>query len=283
MTTTPTIEAEISSTVVPILPSVSCIGNDFMASFVVRQVNLQQFASSTNASKESSPVEPAPNSLKELSEKKPPPSKETKEKHDDFGDLMDYIMLDSNEREKHRVEIDRVHPVIQRSMEGDLVKVDNPTIAEMRKIAVRVSRGTHPVKIIRSRAFPRRINAIIPFEILHVIGKGRVYVLCFPSALRNTKNHLNMPRYRPPRNPIKNKTGSRRRCVIKPGRGRPACSLYGYRNHIWIPKSDGGEHLSTPRATLKALSALQGCYNLLDDRRRGGVGTPIYNQFRRTA
>lgn len=81
-----------------------------------------------------------------------------------------------------------------------------------------VSRGTHPVKIIRSRAFPRRINAIIPFEILHVIGKGRVYVLCFPSAPRNTKNHLNMPRYRPPRNPIKNKTGSRRRCVIKPGR-----------------------------------------------------------------
>jgi hypothetical protein len=95
-------------------------------------------ASSTNASKESSPVEPAPNTLKELSEKKPPPSKETKEKHDDFGDLMDYIMLDSNEREKHRVEIDRVHPVIQRSMEGDLVKVDNPTIAEMRKIAVRL-------------------------------------------------------------------------------------------------------------------------------------------------
>jgi hypothetical protein len=56
--------------------------------------------------------------------------------------LMDYIMLDSNEREKHRVEIDRVHPVIQRSMEGDLVKVDNPTIAEMRKIAVRENSTT---------------------------------------------------------------------------------------------------------------------------------------------
>lgn len=94
-------------------------------------------ASSTNASKESLPVETASNTLKELPEKKLVPSKETKEKHDDFSDLMDYMMLDSTEREKHRVEIDRVHPVIQKSMEGDLIKVGNPTIADLRKVAIR--------------------------------------------------------------------------------------------------------------------------------------------------
>ncbi|RZC42693.1 hypothetical protein BDFB_004602 [Asbolus verrucosus] len=96
-------------------------------------------ASSTNASKENFPVEPTSvNGLKDLPEKKAFPSKETKEKHDDFSDLMDYIMLDSAEREKHRVEIDRVHPVIQKSEEGDPLKVSNPTIAQVRKISIRL-------------------------------------------------------------------------------------------------------------------------------------------------
>ncbi|XP_008197278.2 extracellular serine/threonine protein CG31145 isoform X2 [Tribolium castaneum] len=103
-------------------------------SFRKRFLQKTHSASSTNASKE---VDAAPHSLKELPEKKPAPSKEPKEKHDDFSDLMDYMMLDSAEREKHRVEIDRVHPVIQKSMEGDLVKVGNPTIAQLRKVAVR--------------------------------------------------------------------------------------------------------------------------------------------------
>lgn len=60
-----------------------------------------------------------------------------KQEHDDFGDLMDYMMLGSAEREKHRIEVDREHVVIQRSMEGDLVRVDNPTIGEIKKIQIR--------------------------------------------------------------------------------------------------------------------------------------------------
>ena len=103
-------------------------------------------ASSTNASKESLPIEPAPNTLKDLSEKPASPGKEAKEKHDDFGDLMDYIMLDSAEREKHRVEIDRVHPVIQKSPGWESLKVvGNPTIGELRKIAVRLVTYRVPV------------------------------------------------------------------------------------------------------------------------------------------
>ncbi|KAK5641275.1 hypothetical protein RI129_009822 [Pyrocoelia pectoralis] len=63
--------------------------------------------------------------------------KKKEEEHDDFSDLMDYMMLGSAEREKHRIEVDREHIVIQRSMEGDLVRVDNPTIAEIKKIKIR--------------------------------------------------------------------------------------------------------------------------------------------------
>lgn len=47
------------------------------------------------------------------------------------------MMLGSVEREKHRIEVDREHVVIERSMEGDLVQVDNPTIAELKKIKLR--------------------------------------------------------------------------------------------------------------------------------------------------
>lgn len=46
-------------------------------------------------------------------------------------------MLDSTEREKHRIDIDRMHPVVQKSMEGDLIRVDNPTIAELKGIEIR--------------------------------------------------------------------------------------------------------------------------------------------------
>lgn len=57
--------------------------------------------------------------------------------HDDFSDLLDYTMLDSIEREKHRIEVDRFHPVIQKSQEGDLIQVGNPTIAELLNLDLR--------------------------------------------------------------------------------------------------------------------------------------------------
>jgi hypothetical protein len=177
-------------------------------SFRKRFLQKTHSASSTNASKESSPVEPAPNSLKELSEKKPPPSKETKEKHDDFGDLMDYIMLDSNEREKHRVEIDRVHPVIQRSMEGDLVKVDNPTIAEMRKIAVRENSTTlekFHLQISQHELYPgdselvdELVHEMATEPILHVSQKSGgtqlKLVIDYPNHLQALFKPMRFPR-----------------------------------------------------------------------------------------
>lgn len=57
--------------------------------------------------------------------------------HDDFNDLVDYMELASTEREKHRIDVGRVHPVVQKSAEGDLIRVDNPNIADLRGIDIR--------------------------------------------------------------------------------------------------------------------------------------------------
>ncbi|KAF5285799.1 hypothetical protein FQA39_LY04260 [Lamprigera yunnana] len=63
--------------------------------------------------------------------------KKKDEEHDDFSDLMDYMMLGPAEQEKHRIDVDREHVVVQKSMEGDLIKIDNPTIAEIKKVKIR--------------------------------------------------------------------------------------------------------------------------------------------------
>lgn len=94
--------------------------------------------SSANASKEILPPEPAPpGALKNTPLKQQSSNKLSKEKQDDFSDLIDYVLLDSAEKEKHRVEIDRVHPVIEKKVEGRLLKLGNPTIADMKKISIR--------------------------------------------------------------------------------------------------------------------------------------------------
>ncbi|KAG5865571.1 hypothetical protein JTB14_029815 [Gonioctena quinquepunctata] len=43
----------------------------------------------------------------------------TKGRHDDFSDIVDYVMLNSDDREKYRLDIDRIHPVILPIGEGD--------------------------------------------------------------------------------------------------------------------------------------------------------------------
>lgn len=60
----------------------------------------------------------------------------TRKYHDDFGDLLDYIMLDSNEREKHRIKVDRLHPVVETSREIEPAQSKNPTIAELKHIPI---------------------------------------------------------------------------------------------------------------------------------------------------
>ncbi|XP_074040838.1 extracellular serine/threonine protein CG31145 [Leptinotarsa decemlineata] len=57
-----------------------------------------------------------------------------KGQHDDFSDIVDYIMLNSDEREKYRLDIDRIHPVIARTREGDEIKERYPTIGVMKKM-----------------------------------------------------------------------------------------------------------------------------------------------------
>lgn len=69
--------------------------------------------------------------------KSPRVSTTTKKRiHDDFSDLMDYIMLDSIEREKHRIDVERIHPVVEKNVEGTIRDDNNPTIADIKKIKI---------------------------------------------------------------------------------------------------------------------------------------------------
>lgn len=97
------------------------------------------YSASNNASKENLPPETTssnipknPSKLKESLRK----SKKSKH-HDDFSDLVDYMELESSEKEKHRIDIGRIHAVVQRSKEGDLVRVDNPNVADLLGIEIR--------------------------------------------------------------------------------------------------------------------------------------------------
>lgn len=51
---------------------------------------------------------------------------------DDFSDIVDYIMLDINEREKYKLDLDRQHPVIDKI--GDTVNSKNPTLGQLKNI-----------------------------------------------------------------------------------------------------------------------------------------------------
>lgn len=107
-------------------------------SFRKRFLQKTHSASVNNASKESLPVDttgPNNNDIRKNSARKPTPRKP--KVHDNFQDLLDYTMLDSEEKEKHRIKVDRVHRVIQTSGEGDLAKGLNPTLAEMKGIDLR--------------------------------------------------------------------------------------------------------------------------------------------------
>ncbi|CAH1154563.1 unnamed protein product [Phaedon cochleariae] len=98
-------------------------------------------AISTNISKETLPNETSilHNNGKYRSEEHPlsenenPGSKDGKGPalRDDFGDIVDYLALDSGERDKFREEIDRIHPVI-----GKRDEVKRRTIGEMKQLVL---------------------------------------------------------------------------------------------------------------------------------------------------
>lgn len=89
-----------------------------------------------NASKENTPADNsylANRIAKEVTKRTTRRPKQ--EPHDDFGDLLDYMMLDSSERAKHRADFGRANPVVQKVVEGDLIG-ENPTIAELNGIQI---------------------------------------------------------------------------------------------------------------------------------------------------
>ncbi|XP_071052238.1 extracellular serine/threonine protein CG31145 [Onthophagus taurus] len=112
-------------------------------SFRKRFLQKTHSASSNNASKENS--ETGNSAFEKVRIRGSSTTKKSK-KHDDFSDLYDYIMLESIEKEKHRVEVDRVHPVVQKSDELEptdeqqqvlLALSENPTLGELKKIELR--------------------------------------------------------------------------------------------------------------------------------------------------
>lgn len=94
-------------------------------------------AISLNISKESLPNETSlPQSVKNNrpQNKGSPKDKEksgTTGQHDDFGDIVDYIMLDTSGREKFRTDIGRIHPIVEID---DEVNVKYPTLGELKQL-----------------------------------------------------------------------------------------------------------------------------------------------------
>lgn len=54
---------------------------------------------------------------------------------DDFSDLMDYLALDSYEKEKLRTIVSRTHAVVKNDAD-ELKKQQNPTIGDIKKIKI---------------------------------------------------------------------------------------------------------------------------------------------------
>lgn len=57
--------------------------------------------------------------------------------HDDFSDLMDYLDFESGQRVEHVEVYGLVRPVVQKSEEGDLLRVGNPSLGELKKLQAR--------------------------------------------------------------------------------------------------------------------------------------------------
>lgn len=126
-------------------------------SFRNRLLQKTQSAGSTNISKESLPNEngglptvqtdtKVPN---QLADKNVQPS-EASRQHDDFNDILDYIMLSSSEKEKYRIDVDKLYPVVRKSDEDDenanvqddavaspsATKAANPTLGELKHLKI---------------------------------------------------------------------------------------------------------------------------------------------------
>lgn len=50
--------------------------------------------------------------------------------HDDFADILDYLIMESGEREKYKIDTDRQHAVVVKSHQDGA----NPTIGDLKNI-----------------------------------------------------------------------------------------------------------------------------------------------------
>ncbi|XP_030749815.1 extracellular serine/threonine protein CG31145 [Sitophilus oryzae] len=91
---------------------------------------------SGNMSKESLPNDTVVNTKRSHKDDshKIPNIDDKDEQVDDFSDLMDYVALDSLEREKYKLEVGRSHGVISKVAGG--TNSDNPTIGDLKNIII---------------------------------------------------------------------------------------------------------------------------------------------------
>lgn len=95
-------------------------------------------SASVNLSKENQAVDQKNGDVikKPLEKVKENPRSAIDVEHDDFLDLMDYILMDNLERDRFRSDLGRESKVLQQSNDGDLLRVGNPSIAELRQIHI---------------------------------------------------------------------------------------------------------------------------------------------------
>lgn len=93
-------------------------------------------ALSLNVSKESLPNETSilhtKNSRTVHNEAISPDKGNDPAEQDDFSDIVDYIMLDTKEREKYKLDLDKIYPVVGRT-DGPLKK-KNPTLGQLKNL-----------------------------------------------------------------------------------------------------------------------------------------------------
>ncbi|XP_045476439.1 extracellular serine/threonine protein CG31145 [Harmonia axyridis] len=96
---------------------------------------------SVNASKEAAQLEQKPSDAL-VKDKKRVKDNEISEEHDDFSDLVDYLLMEEKDRERYREELGRESHVLQKDNEGDLARSENPTIAELKNLDLEHANST---------------------------------------------------------------------------------------------------------------------------------------------
>lgn len=128
--------------------------------------------------------------------------------HDDFSDLTDYMLLDSNERANHRLETDREFAVVHRDGYGTQIKDENPSLSDLMKIPIRNNMSIlekFQLSISKRELYPKTsvlvpqlLNLMATDAILHVAQKSGgtqiKLVIDYPNNVQSLFKPMRFPR-----------------------------------------------------------------------------------------